>query len=280
MSYLLAIDISNTLVTFGLFRGEELIAHWRIATDPDKTADEYAVLLANLFTQKELSFSAVEGCVIGCVVPPLLTAFQEVSQRYLDVTSLVVGPGVRTGVRIRTDDPREVGADRIANALAAQRLYGAPAIVIDFSTATAFDAISAEGDYLGDALAPGITISAEALFRHTAKLPRIELAAPRRAIGTNTVASMQSGVIYGYVGMVEGMVARFQRELGGNDKRSRGPELRPSQEIRERDRLSKAKVIATGEQAAIIARQTDVIDVVDPHLTLKGLRLIYEMNRD
>jgi type III pantothenate kinase len=189
------------------------------------------------------------------VVPPLLPAFQELCQRYLHVTPLVVGPGIKTGVRVATDDPREVGADRIVNALAVKRLYGAPAIVIDFGTATTFDVVSAEGDYLGGAIAPGIGISAEALYRYTAKLPRIELAAPKSPIGKNTVASMQSGVILGYVCLVEGMIARFQKELGG-----------------------KARVVATGGLAGVIAKETTVIEAVNPDLTLEGLRLIYEMN--
>jgi len=174
----------------------------------------------------------------------------------LEVTPLVVGPGVKTGVPILYDDPREVGGDRVANAVAARHLHGLPAIIIDFSTATVFDAISAQGEYLGGAIAPGLSISSETLFRYAARLPRVELVAPGNAIGRNNLTSMQSGLIYGYVGLVDGMIARFQRELGGG-----------------------ARVIATGNLAAVIAREIDAIETIDPHLTLKGLKLIYEMNR-
>lgn len=256
MNDLLAIDVGNTNITLGVFRGEELIAHWTIGTHRERTADEYAVLLSSLFAQRGLALSEIEHSVLGCVVPPLLSTFQEIGKRYLGGPPLVVGPGVKTGLRIRTDNPREVGADRVANALAAQRLYGTPAIVIDFSTATIFDAVSSEGDYLGDAIAPGLGIASDALFRQTAKLPRVELIAPASAIGRNTEESIQSGLVYGYVGLVEGMVGLFRQELG-------------------RD----AHVIATGEHAALIAQHTDVIQTVDPNLTLAGLRFIYELNR-
>lgn len=253
---LLAIDIGNTNIVFGVYHGETLIAHWRAATEARRTADEYAVLLANLFAQQELSFSNIDGCILSSVVPPLTPTFVELGERYLGTRPLVVGAGIKTGVRIRYDNPQEVGADRVVNALAAKRLYGAPAIVVDFGTATTFDCISAEGDYLGGAIAPGIGISVEALFRATARLPRIELVLPERAIGTNTVQSMQSGVLYGYVGLVEGLVRRLKKELGGQ-----------------------AWVIATGGLAGVIARQTPVIEAVNPDLTLEGLRLIYEMNQ-
>jgi type III pantothenate kinase len=254
--HLLAIDIGNTNIVLGICNDEQMIAHWSIATDRERTADEHAVLLMSLFEQNQMSFDDIEGVVISASVPPLLTTFQDVSRRYLGVTPLVIGPGVKTGVRIRTDNPREVGPDRIANALAARELYGAPAIVIDFSTATTFDAISADGDYVGDAIAPGLGIAAEALFQQTAQLPRIELTAPPRAIGTNTVHSMQSGLVYGYVGLVEGMVRRFQAELQNG-----------------------ARVIATGELAEVIAPHTDAIEIVNTKLTLAGLRMIYQLNR-
>ena len=253
---LLAIDIGNTNVVLGVYDGERLIARWRASTKAERTADEYAVLLSSFFAQRGLSFHTMEGCIISSVVPPLTPVFVELGERYLGTTPLVVGGGIKTGVRIRYDNPQEVGADRVVNALAAKRLYGTPVIVVDFGTATTFDCVSAEGDYLGGAIAPGIGISVEALFRHTARLPRIELALPPRAIGTNTVASMQSGVLYGYVGLVEGLVRRLKGELGGE-----------------------ARVIATGGLAGVIARQTPVIEAVNPDLTLEGLRLIYEMNR-
>lgn len=254
--HLLTIDIGNTNINFGVCNHTEMIAHWSIATDQARTADEYAMLLMSLFERKRMVFDDIAGVAISASVPPLLGTFQDVCRRYLGVTPLIVGPGVKTGVRIRTDNPREVGPDRIANALAVRELYGAPAIVIDFSTATTFDAISAEGDYVGDAIAPGIRIAAAALFEQTAQLPRIELTAPPHAIGANTVHSMQSGLVYGYVALVEGMVRRFQAELGNG-----------------------ACVVATGEHAEVIAPHTDTIEAVDMGLTLAGLRLIYELNQ-
>ncbi|MFQ5924539.1 MAG: type III pantothenate kinase [Dehalococcoidia bacterium] len=253
---LLAIDIGNTSIGFGVFDGERMCATWHVATDINKTADEYAVLLLNLLPRQGLSLSDIDHAIIASVVPPLEPVFEELSERYLGVSPLVVGPGVKTGVRICTDNPREVGADRVVNAAAAHQLYGGPLIVIDFGTATTVDAVSKEGDYLGGAIAPGIGVATEALFEKASKLPRIELIAPERAIGKNTVASMQSGVIFGYVGLIESLVNRIRRELGG-----------------------KARVIATGGLADVIARETKVVDVVSPHLTMVGLRLIHELNR-
>lgn len=253
---LLAIDIGNTNIVLGTYREEELVACWRLATDVHKMADEYAVLLHSLFSNEGLSKSEIKGAAISCVVPPLLPIFQEICREHLRVEPLVVGPGIKTGVRILIDNPRELGADRIVNAIAARRLYGTPAIVIDFGTATTFDVISREGDYLGGAIAPGIGISAEALYREAAQLPRIELTVPKKVIGKNTVASMQSGVLFGYVALVEGMVERIEEELG-----------------------EEAKVIATGGLAGVIARETSTIQLVNLNLTLEGLRLIYEMNR-
>jgi len=253
---LLAIDIGNTNIILGVYREEELVACWRLATDVHKMADEYAVLLNSLFSNVGLSKSEIKGSAISCVVPPLLPIFQEICREHLKVEPLVVGPGVKTGVRILIDNPRELGADRIVNAIAARRLYGTPAIVVDFGTATTFDVVSREGDYLGGAIAPGIAISAEALYREAAQLPRIELAVPQKVIGKNTVASMQSGVLFGYIALVEGMVERIKEELG-----------------------EETKVIATGGLAGVIARETPVIQIVNPNLTLEGLHLIYEMNR-
>ncbi|MCR4407792.1 MAG: type III pantothenate kinase [Anaerolineae bacterium] len=253
---LLCIDIGNTNIVIGVYRGEELLGHWRVATVHDRMADEYAMLLLQFFSHSGYDPAALQGVAIASVVPPLTRTFIELSETHLRQTPLVVDAGVRTGVRIRYDNPREVGADRVANAAATYRIYGGPACVVDFGTATTFDAISAEGDYLGGAIAPGIFIAAEALFTRTAKLPRIDLTRPPRAIGSNTVQSMQSGILFGYVGLVEGMVARFREELG--------PDMR---------------VIGTGGLAEVIARETTVIKVVDPWLTLKGLRMIYEMNR-
>jgi len=252
---LLAIDVGNTNIVFGVLRGERLEASWRAETDVHRMADEYAMLLKSLLETCKLAFSDLTGCIIASVVPPLTATMRELVERYLGKPALVVGAGIKTGVRIRTDNPSEVGADRIVNALAAHRLYGGPCVVIDFGTATTFDAVSREGDYLGGAIAPGIGTAAEALFLRAAKLPRIELSAPPRAIGTNTTHSMQSGVMYGYAGLVEGLVARFRKEMG--------PEM---------------KVIATGGLAPVIARLTPVFEVVNADLTLQGLRMMYELN--
>ena len=253
---LLAIDIGNTNIAFGIFDREKMRATWNVATDINKTADEYAVLLLSLLPSQDVAISDIDQAAICSVVPPLEPVFEELSQRYFGVSPFIIGPGVKTGVRICTDNPREVGADRVANVAAAHRLYGGPVIVIDFGTATTVDAISEEGDFLGAAIAPGIRIAAEALFERASKLPRIELVAPEHAIGRNTVTAMQSGLIFGYVGLIESLVHRIQQELGG-----------------------KARVIATGGLASVIAKETDIVDTVNPHLTLEGLRLIHEMNR-
>lgn len=254
---LLAVDIGNTNSVLGLHRDEKWIAHWRIASDRAKMPDEYALLLHSLFDFEGLSWADLSGVALASVVPPLTSTFVEMCRRYLDHDPLVVTSAVETGVRVLTDHPAEVGADRIVNAMAAYQLYGGPAIIVDFGTATTFDAVSAEGDLLGTAIAPGLGIAAEALFSRTAKLPRIQLVAPPAAIGRNTVHAMQSGLMLGYVGLIEGLVARIRAELGGQ-----------------------AKVIATGGLAPVLARETDVIEVVDLMLTLEGLRLIYELNRD
>jgi type III pantothenate kinase len=253
---LLCIDIGNTNIVLGFYRGEELVAQWRIATDLRRMPDEYAVTLRGLFHHNGLSSADVSGVAISSVVPPLTGTFEKLCQDYFHQTPLVVDAGIKTGVRIRYDNPLEVGADRVVDAVAALHLYGAPACIVDFGTATTFDALSAEGDYIGGAIAPGIIIAAEALYARTAKLPRIDLVRPPRVIGTNTVQSMQSGVLFGYVGLVESMVKRFRKELGKG-----------------------MKVIATGGLAPVIAQETNVLEIVDPWLTLKGLRLIWEMNQ-
>lgn len=253
---LLAIDIGNSKVAYGIFDGGKLKTHLSIATGIHRSSDEYASLLINLLPYHGVTKDDIKEAIMCSVVPPLVTVFEELCQRYLGVKLLVVEPGLKTGVRINMDNPREVGADRIVNAAAAYRLYGGPAIVIDMGTATTFDVISEDGTYLGGAIAPGMETATEALFTRTARLPRIELVRPPNAIGKSTVAAMQSGVIFGYVGMVEGLVGRLSRELGG-----------------------KAKVIATGGYADVIASETKVIEVVNRHLTLLGLQLIYDLNR-
>jgi type III pantothenate kinase len=253
---LLAADIGNTEITLGVFEGEKLRATWHMATGIHRRADEYAALLLNLLHHQGLDISDIKEVSLCSVVPPLIATFEDLFQRYFDTSPLVVGAGVKTGVRIRMDNPKEVGADRIVNAAAAHHLYGGPVIIADFGTATTFDTASREGDYLGGAIAPGIVTAAEGLFTQAAMLPRVELTRPKHAIGTNTTSAMQSGIIFGYVGLVEGIVARIQQELG-----------------------EKAKVVATGGYAELIAKETKVIDVVNPDLTLMGLRLIYLMNK-
>ena len=254
---LLALDIGNTAITIGVFEGETLRARWSIATDVENLVDEYAILLLNLLRTSGLGPGDVDEAILGSVVPSLTPVFQEVCRRYFSVAPLVVDPGVRTGVRILYDSPRDVGADRVIDAVAAIKLYGPPLIVVDFGTATVFDAISKEGDYVGGAIAPGIGISMEALFERTAKLPRIELERPKTAIGKTTVSAMQSGIVFGYVGLIEGIAARMKEELGGD-----------------------AKVVATGGLAPLIARETPIIQFVNVDLTLIGLRLIQEANRN
>jgi type III pantothenate kinase len=254
---LLAVDVGNTNVTLALFDGERLVADWRVTSHRARTADELAVELRQLFELRGFDFAAVTGVVISSVVPNINPALVEASRRYLNCEPVMVGPGVKTSVRIRYDNPKDVGADRIANALAAYTKYGGPVIVIDFGTAVTYDAISADGDYLGGAIAPGVEISLDALVSHTAMLRRVEAVAPDSVIGRNTVASIQSGLVWGFVAQVEGMVDRMVAELGGS-----------------------AKVIATGGQAALVASLTHVIQTTDPLLTLEGLRLIYAQNSD
>jgi type III pantothenate kinase len=252
---LLAFDIGNTNLKIGAFAGEELVAHWRVSTDRNKLADEYAILILSLLASQGITASDIAGCAISCVVPPLSPVFLEFCRRYLGVEPVVVSHETKTGIRLSLENVHEVGADRVVNALATYRLYGGPAIAIAFGTATVFDTISATGDYLGGAIAPGIGIAADALFRLAARLYQVELVPPPQAIGRNTVQAMQSGLILGYAGLVEGLVKRIQAEL-----------------------KQRAYVVATGGLAEVIAAQTDVIDTVNPHLTLIGLRLAYELN--
>ena len=254
---LLAIDIGNTNITLGVFDDDRIVSTWAVATDLKSTADEYAVLLSSLLTGSGLAFEDIDQISISCVVPPLLATIEDLCTRYIyNIPPLIVGPGIKTGVRICTDNPREVGADRIVNTAAAHRLYGGTMIVIDFGTATTFDVISKNGDYLGGAIAPGIGIMADALFTRTSKLPTVELITPERTIGKNSIEAMQSGIMFGYVGLIENLVTRIRKELG-----------------------EKARVIATGGLSALFASETKIIDKVDKNLTLIGLRLIHEMNR-
>ncbi len=249
---LLCIDIGNTNIKLGLFQGEEMCCRWRIATDRERLADEYAVLLSNLLATMDIDLGKVQGCAISSVVPALTQEFADLSTRYLHQEALVVTPLGQSAVKVNTEYPAEVGADLVVNALAARELYGAPAIVIGFGTATTFVAVSAKGDLEGVAIAPGIITGADSLFRATSTLPRIALARPKVAIGRNTIQSLQAGLVYGYAGMVEGLVKRIQAELGGN-----------------------ARVIATGGVAPLIAPETGCIDVVEPDLGLIGLRMLF-----
>jgi len=240
----------------GVFEGEKLRATWNIATDIHRMVDEYASILLFLLDHEGLAVSDIKGVSMCSVVPPLVPVLQELFQRYYRTKPLVVESGVKTGVAIRMDNPREVGSDRIVGAAAAHYLYRGPVIIIDLGTATTFDTVSAEGEYLGGAVAPGINTAAEALFDRAAALPRVELTRPRKAIGTNTIAAMQSGIIFGYVGLIEGIVARIQQELP-----------------------KKALVVATGGYSEILAVETKAIDEVNQNLILTGLRIIYDMNQ-
>jgi len=254
---ILACDVGNTNIVLGLFQGDQLVQNWRVATVHSRTADEHGILWRQLFLGSGLELGVVEAVVISSVVPPLEQSLEEACARYFGLKPLTIEPGVKTGMPIRIDNPREVGADRIVNAVAAFELYGGPLVIVDFGTATTYCAVSKKGEYLGGAIAPGIGISTEALFLRASKLPRVDITRPPSVIGRNTVHAMQSGILYGFVGQVDGIVGRMKRELGPG-----------------------TRVIATGGLAELIAGQTGSIDRVDPFLTLTGLRLIYERNRE
>ena len=253
---LLAVDIGNTNVTLGVFDGDKLRATWRMATDVNQMGDEYAALLLPLLNYQGMKASDIKEAAMCSVVPPLVGTFEELLGRYFNVSPLVVRAGVKTGVRIVFENPREVGTDRIVNAAAAHHLYKGAVIVVDMGTGTTFDIVSKEGEFCGGVIAPGIGIAAQALYTRTAALPRVELVHPQKAIGSNTISAMQSGIVFGYIGLVEGLLARIQKELG-----------------------EKALVVATGGYADLIARGTKVIDEINPDITLIGLRLIYQMNK-
>ncbi len=254
---LLAFDIGNTTIAIGLFHDKELVKSWKIKTDRDRTADEHGAVLLDLFRVAGLEARSVTGAIISSVVPPLTPVVEETCAEYFGAGALVVGPGLRTGMPILYENPLEVGADRITAAVAAFEKYGGPAIVVDFGTATTFDAISAKGEYLGGAIAPGIQIAAEALYLKTARLPRIEIRKPKRAIGRTTVSSMQSGLYFGYVGLVTNTIAEIRKELG-----------------------EKARVVATGGFGSQVAAELPAIEAYEPDLVLDGLRIIHDRNRD
>lgn len=253
---LVAFDIGNTRTTVGLFEGVALRGAYALATDVHRTADEYGVLLGNLLERDGLAPAVVTGAAIASVVPPVTEAFQQLCRDLLGVPALTVDAGVRTGIRIATHNPREVGPDRVVNAVAVHHLFGQAAIIVDFGTSTTFDVVGAAGTYLGSVIAPGLTISAEALFQHTSRLPRVDLLRPRTVVGKDTGAALQSGLLLGHVAMVEGLLTRIKGEVGGN-----------------------SLVVATGQLAALIAREAAGIDRVEPHLTLIGLRVLYDLNR-
>lgn len=254
---LLAIDIGNTSIAIGIFKGQRLIKHWKIQAEKEKTCDEYGITLLNLISLSGLDATKIKSVILSSVVPPLTPVFQELARSLFEVKALVVGPGLKTGMPILYENPLEVGADRVVAAVAAFSKYGGPSIIVDFGTATTFDAVSSKGEYLGGAIAPGIQIAAEVLYLKTAKLPRIEIKKPRKAIGRTTVSSMQSGLYFGYIGLISRIIEEMNKELGG-----------------------KANVISTGGFEALISHEIRSIRFHEPYLVLEGLMIIHERNRE
>jgi len=253
---LLAIDVGNTHIMLGIYRDDQILVYWRLATRKESTEDELGMIVKNLMHNSKLKLNDITAIAISSVVPPLMYSLERMATKYFNVEPLIINPGIKTGLNIVTDNPREVGADRIVNAVAAFNLYGGPLVIVDFGTATTFCAVSESGDYLGGVIAPGIGISLEALFQRAAKLPRVEIVRPEKVIGKDTIASMQSGIVFGFVGQVDGIVRRMFNEF-----------------------RIKPKVIATGGFASLIARESETICKVNPLLTLEGLRIISNMNK-
>jgi type III pantothenate kinase len=253
-SNLLVVDLGNTNIVLGVYHGEELVNSWRLATARERTADEYGILARQLIG--DAMHASLEGAIVASVVPPLNSAISFMIRKYFGIDPLFVEPGVKTGIAIHVDNPQEVGADRIVNCAAAHDRYGGPTVIVDFGTATTFDVVTANAEFIGGVIAPGLNISAEALFARAARLPRVDIRRPDRVIGTNTVVNMQSGIYFGYLGLVDGILARVKLEV---------PELR--------------RVVATGGLASLFAEESEHIDDVDPELTLKGLKIIYDRNR-
>lgn len=250
------LDVGNTNTVLGVYENDKLVHHWRIETSRNKTEDEYGMIVKNLLQHVGITFKDFNGIIISSVVPPIMFSLERMCNKYFGINPIVVGPGIKTGLNIKYENPREVGADRIVNAVAAIREYGSPLIIVDFGTASTYCYINEKKQYMGGAIAPGVGISTEALYSRAAKLPRIEIARPEGIIGKTTVSAMQAGILYGYVGQVEGIVERMKQES-----------------------KEKPKVIATGGLAELIAKESNVIDIVDPFLTLKGLYLIYTKNK-
>ena len=255
---ILTLDIGNTNIKTALFEGMEMVQYWRVSTDRNMSSDEYGILLMNLFAHKHISPEQVDGIMISSVVPQINFTIEHMCRTYFRQEPRIIGPGVKTGINIKYENPRELGSDRIANAVAAYELYGGPCITIDFGTATSFGVISERGEFLGGAICPGLKLAAEALTERAAKLPRFELTKPENVIGRNTVTNMQAGIVYGYIGQINSLIDRMKKELGAPD----------------------AKVIATGGLAVLVAEESSVIDVMDGLLTLKGLCLIHQKNAD
>ncbi|HPC74276.1 MAG TPA: type III pantothenate kinase [Syntrophales bacterium] len=253
---LLVIDVGNSNTVVGVFDGEKLVQNWRVRTVANHTVDEYGMLIYSLYKSSKISAKSIRDIIISCVVPPMLNILEPLCEKYFHIKPLIVEPGIKTGMPIHYDNPREVGADRIVNAVAAFEKYRTDLIIVDFGTATTFDYVSVKGEYMGGCIAPGIVISSEALFEKASKLPRVEIKKPKTLIAKDTISSMQAGIIFGYAGLVDGIVGRMKAEAQSNPK-----------------------VVATGGLASVIAAETEFIDIVDENLTLEGLRLIYLKNK-